>query len=124
MAARNRNLARSLMAPAQAGIEPAPWEWVAVIVFYSAVHYVNAFLWERYHLTPRNHGERTYGVQQDPLISPCAQSYDDLKDIGFHARYSETFSVSEQSARMLLNVRLRDVEATVMQALGQPAPIW
>jgi hypothetical protein len=124
VAARNRDLARTLLAPAQAGLEPAPWEWVAVILFYSAVHYVNAYLWEQYHLTPRNHGDRTYGVQQDLAISGCAQSYDDLKDVGFHARYSENLTVSERTARMLLQVRLRDVEATVMQALGQPVPVW
>ena len=78
-----------------------------MILFYSAVHYVNAYLWEQYHLGPRNHSERTYGVQQDSAINACAQSYDDLKDVGFHARYSENLTVSERQARMLLQVRLR-----------------
>ena len=124
IAERNRNLARTLLAPAQAGLEPSPWEWVAVILFYSAVHYVNAYLWEQYHLAPRDHSERTYGVQRDTAISNCDFNYDTLKDRGFQARYNERYSLSEQAPGALLDVDLRAVEATVTQALGQPVPIW
>jgi hypothetical protein len=124
VAARNRDFARALLSPAQPGLEPAPWEWVAVMLFYSAVHYVNAYLWEQYQVEPRNHDERTHGVQRDPAIGPCRFSYGALKDVGFHSRYTETFGLSEQDARFLLDVRLRAVEATVMQALGQPLPRW
>jgi hypothetical protein len=95
-----------------------------VILFYSAVHYVNAYLWERYHLDPRDHAERTYGVHRDLAISACSLNYDTLKDVGFHARYDERYNLSEQDARVLLEVDLRAVEVRVMQALGQPVPIW
>lgn len=95
-----------------------------MILFYSAVHYVNAYLWERYHLTPRNHAERTYGVQRDPAISVCDRNYDTLKAVGFHARYDERYSLSEEDAGTLLDVDLRAVEAMVLKALGQPVPAW
>ncbi|MFN8634146.1 MAG: hypothetical protein U0893_09840 [Chloroflexota bacterium] len=122
IARRNRDLARALLA--QSELEPEPWEWVAVVVFYAAVHYVNAYLWKRYHLAPRNHDERTHGVHHDPAIAHCSGSYDVLRDTGFYARYSDSFVLSEQGARDLLEVEFRAVEARVMQALGQPAPVW
>jgi len=122
IAQRNRELARSLLA--QSELEPEPWEWVAVILFYAAVHYVNAYLWERYHVAPTNHDQRTHGVRYDSALSVCSSSYDILKAHGFHARYNEGFTLSELDARSLLNSELRAVEATVMQALGQPIPTW
>jgi hypothetical protein len=122
VAQRNRDLARALLA--QSELEPEPWEWVAVILFYAAVHYVNAYLWERYHLVPKNHAQRTRGVDHDTAISVCSISYEILKNRGFHARYSEWFTFTESDAHALLNNQLRAVEAAVRQALGQPVPTW
>lgn len=122
VARRNRDLARALLA--QSELAPEPWEWVAVIVFYAAVHYVNAYLWERYHVDPANHGERTYGVRQDSAINSCQIEYDRLRDQGFRARYDERLGVSYQEARELLEIDFRAVEAAVMRALGQPVPVW
>lgn len=122
VARRNRDLARALLA--QNGLTPEPWEWAVVIVFYAAVHYVNAYLWERYHFQPTNHAERTYGVHNDSAINSCEEGYDRLRDRGFRARYDEQIAISEQAARHLLEVEFRAVEATVMRALGQPVPVW
>ena len=122
VAQRNRDLARALLS--QSELAPEPWEWVTVILFYAAVHYVNAYLWERYHVNPANHGERTYGVHHDSAIDACRRQYDRLRDEGFNARYDERAVVSAQTARRLLDVELRAVEATVMRALGQPVPAW
>lgn len=122
VARRNRDLARALLAQSEPA--PEPWDWVAVMLFYSAVHYVNAYLWERYHVNPANHGERTFGVHHDSAINACRIGYDRLRDQGFVARYDERASVSEQEARSLLEVDLLAVESTVMQALGQPVPSW
>ena len=94
------------------------------MAFYAAVHAVNAYLWERYAVSPKIHGERTYGVHHDAAIQSCAFSYDVLRNVGYHARYSEGFAISEQDARDFLHVEFRAVEATEMQALGQPAPNW
>jgi hypothetical protein len=119
---KNRDLARALLA--QSGLDPAPWEWVAVIAFYSAVHYVNAYLWERYHLSPANHQERSYGVLHDQAVNGCKEEYELLKDRGFHARYSERFSLTVQEASALVTGELRAAEAAVLLALGQPLPTW
>jgi len=105
-------------------LRPTPWEWVAVIAFYAAVHYVNAYLWEDRRLKPGSHGERRTAVQSDPRTSSCRASYRDLQDAGYRARYVETFTLSHQRAHALLDVHLRRVETTVMQAMGQPVPVW
>jgi hypothetical protein len=124
IAERNRDLARTLLDPALSGLRPTPWEWVAVIAFYAAVHAVNAYLWESRRYVPTTHGDRRSAVRLSLPISRCSGNYRALQDAGYYARYDETFVVSEQQARTLLVVDFRHVEATVMQALGQPAPAW
>jgi hypothetical protein len=118
LAERNRDIARKLID------DPTTVEWAAIAMFYSAVHYVNAYLWERYHKAPRDHGERTWGVHQDAGINACLSNYDLLKDVAYHARYTETYTLSEQDARALLEVDLRAVEFTILTALGRPIPTW
>lgn len=97
---------------------------MAVIAFYSAVHYVNAYLWERYRFTPSSHGERSGGVRNDRAIRACRPNYGRLRDAGYYARYDERFALSEQDARELVETDLRRVEATVLLALGESVPTW
>ena len=95
-----------------------------MIAFYAAVHYVNAYLWESRRFAPTNHYQRRAEILADPSLLGCGLSYRALQDNGFYARYAETFSLSEQAACGLVEVDLRLVEATVLQALGQPVPVW
>jgi hypothetical protein len=113
-----------LLEPGLSGLQPSPWEWIAVMAFYAAVHCVNAYLWETRHFAPLTHRDRRLALQNAPQIRSCANSYGSLNLAGYHARYTETFSLSERDARTLLQVDCRGVEAIVMQALGQPAPTW
>jgi hypothetical protein len=106
------------------GLRPTPWEWVAVILFYAAVHDVNAYLWETQRLNPRTHRDRRHAVENSPQLNACAGGYGVLQDAGFRARYVETYTLAEQRAQSLMNVDFRLVEATVMRALGQPVPVW
>ena len=124
VAARNRDLARALLTPPHAGMQPAPWEWVAVIAFYAAIHCVHAYLWETDRQDPRDHKLRHLKVQADPRLARGRSSYGALSHAGRLARYDEGFSLTEQEARRLVEVHFRRVEAMVMQALGQPAPAW
>jgi hypothetical protein len=94
------------------------------MAFYAAVHVVNAYLWETRRYAPSNHNDRSREIQYTLPIRSSRGSYRNLSITGYHARYLDTFSLSQQQARTLLDVDSRRVEATVMQALGQPAPIW
>ena len=107
-----------------AGLRPSPWEWVAVIAFYAAVHYVHAYLWETARESPRNHRQRHVKVHTDPHLARGRAGYGALSYAGRLARYDEHFALTEHEARRLVEVHFRRVEATVMQALGQPAPAW
>jgi hypothetical protein len=124
ISARNRDLARALLDSAQAGLQPSPWEWVAAIAFYAAVHAVNAYLWETQRYKPASHGDRRSALQVALPLRACIRSYGFLNQAGFDARYDETYTLSELGARTLLDVEFRRVEATVMQALGHAAPAW
>jgi len=119
---RNRDLARALLA--QPGLAPPPWEWVAVVAFYAAVHYVNAYLWEAARIAPVNHTQRRARVNATRAIRRCRHSYDRLQTAGYQARYDEEFALAEHVAGRLVTVELRAVEAAVMAALRLPAPTW
>lgn len=94
------------------------------MVFYAAVHAVNAYLWEFRRHEPPNHGDRRISIRSTLPLRGCHRSYRSLEEAGFDARYNEKFSLTELGARELLEVDFRQVEATVMQALGQPTPVW
>lgn len=85
---------------------------------------MNAYLWETRRYAPSTHGERSTEVRYNLPISACRVSYLTLSRAGYDARYDEQFSLTEREARALLEIDYRRVEATVMQALGQPAPAW
>ncbi len=124
IAERNRELARALLDPSNASLRPSPWEWVAVVAFYAAVHYVNAYLWETQGVDPGGHGRRGKEVQRNPRLAACFGSYQRLTGLAWSARYSRGFVLPEQDARDLVDVDYRLVETTVLTALGLPVPQW
>ena len=123
-ARRNRDLARALIDPSLANLRPAPWEWVAVIAFYAAVHFVNAYLWETVRHEPSSHPDRLARVRRERPIRQCRRRYADLQTLGHRARYEAAFALSEQEARNLVRDNLRYIETTIMAGLGLPEPTW
>lgn len=113
----NRDLAASLR---RDSAQPLPSEWIVVIAFYAAVHYVNAYLWEELRVARSNHGERTLRVRTDRRLAACRAAYRRLLDAGYQARYTVRFQLTEQQARDLVMVDLTRVEGTVLVALGLP----
>ena len=75
-AERNQQLAGLYLAhAATATIQPPPYEWVAVMAFYSAVHYVNAALWEIKGIDPGGHQNRSGFLAAEPKLRGCANEY-------------------------------------------------
>jgi hypothetical protein len=71
--------------PASSGQSPEIL-WSVVISFYSAVHYINAYLWELDRDAPETHTERTSRVNHDQNLITIAASYKLLRVLGFQAR--------------------------------------
>ena len=116
---RNRDLARALFhTPLTVRIGPPPYEWVTVIAFYAAVHFVNAYFWERRGQDPGGHGRRARWVAGEPELSSVHPSYAHLSDLAWQARYVPTFRLSRADALDVLNIDLAAVEAAVMVALA------
>lgn len=117
LAGRNQALAWTLL---DGTVQPVPSEWASVVAFYAAVHYINAYLWERLRVEPRNHRERGMYVETDVRLAACRLAYRRLQDAGYRARYNVTFRLSEQRARELVAVNLATVHRTLIAALELP----
>jgi hypothetical protein len=119
-AERNRRIASALIDTELASIQSAPYEWIAVIAFYAAVHYVNAYLWEARRYAPPDHPNRNHLVEGDPVLRRSRSEYGRLFATGFRARYVPNFRLPEQDARDLIERDLELVRQTVRGALGLP----
>lgn len=88
--------------------------------FYSAVHYVNAFLWETLAFRPSNHDERTDRVYSEPALNPVYDNYTLLSDHAWKARYYRDYRIPHADIQDLLHTDLAGVESAVESALGVP----
>lgn len=122
-AGRNRNAAQELLTLVTSmNVQPPLYEWVSVMAFYSAVHYVNAFLWERHGLAPTSHGQRgSYIATLAPLPS-LRLEYRQLSSHAWNARYVHGYRLSERQIRDLLDINLPYVEAMICAELGVSPP--
>jgi hypothetical protein len=122
-AERHRAVAEALENPGRVtGLQPPPFDWAAVAAFYAAVHYVNAFLFERLGREPGDHRVRRGLVARVPELRYVLGSYDTLFDLGWHARYTAGFRVTQAAARQAVRQYLENVRNAVYQTLGGPLP--
>lgn len=113
-AERNRVVAERLLGSNEGG--PPSAEWATVVAFYSAVHLVNAYLWERFRIEPHNHQERSRFVAMTSDMRHFYGSYRRLRSLAFQARYEPEFRVSADTAGDLLYSDLAAVGSAVRAA--------
>jgi hypothetical protein len=65
---------------------PTPAGWALVALFYSALHFVEAYLNKR-SIFPSNHNERKDQILTLPELNAIYSQYRFLSDFGFNARY-------------------------------------
>ena len=123
-AEENREHCLSLLDRAAAGVRPRRWEWTGVVAFYSAVHYVNAYLWEARRFSPRSHQERSDAFHVEAALRQARSGYWYLRDFSYEVRYQPRVSATEVIARDLVDIDLRVVEAAVRRGLGLAIPEW
>lgn len=114
-AERNRGVAESLVASSDGSSVSA--EWSAVAAFYSAVHLVNAYLWERLGIEPHDHLERTRFVAVAADLRECRASYQRLRSLAFQARYEPGFRLATAVAIDLIAHDLTTIQSAVLDAL-------
>jgi len=115
---RNRTVAGHLID--DTADEPISNEWATVAAFYAAVHIVNAFLWERRTIEPRNHEERSSFVFLTGELRPIAQVYQRLSTNAHHARYTPEYRINPQRASRFVTQDLAAIESAVVIALNRP----
>ena len=87
------------------------------MAFYAAVHYVNAYLWDRLQVEPANHFERERFIRTVADLRPFASHYTRLQAISRSARYVPGSHVSPEDAMALIDVNLEEVRHVILQVL-------
>ncbi len=129
-AERNRDTARALIDPvAPIRLSPPPFEWALVAVFYAAVHYAHALLFERHGIEPTSHKARRDALSrerefqaQSPYKLTVLQHYLNLADLAYQARYPLGFTAQRIDVDGALYVDLDAVRRAVYGALQLPLP--
>jgi hypothetical protein len=114
-ATRNREIAQHLFRVS--GLTPPPYEWVVVVAFYSAVHFANAYLWERQQYEPGDHRERLRAFSVVSALRPVYPDYARLQSIAFESCYLPDFSISEADALNYVDNALARVAHMILSEL-------
>lgn len=114
-ALENRDFARALLEPSEFGVVAV--RWAVVVGFYAAVHYVNAYVWERLRIEPGNHQERGAFISRIADLQPMRRHYIRLQTTAFDARYSAVYRPSSVVVRDLVETDLETVRVAVLRAL-------
>lgn len=118
-ALENRDFAHALIDSSDHGAVAV--RWAAAIAFYAAVHYVNAYLWERLRIEPANHQERGEFVSRVSDLRLMRRYYIHLQAFAFDARYSPSFRPRSEVVRDLIEVDLEAVRVAVLRVLDAEA---
>ncbi|MGI8687437.1 MAG: HEPN domain-containing protein [Thermomicrobiales bacterium] len=113
MADRNRDLASILVA---AELSAPPYSWAVVVAFYAAMHYVNAYLWEKIRIEPRNHDERSDWLAKIAALKSVDGQYGRLRSLAFSARYDPFYQINRPTAESAL-LDIADIERAVRGAI-------
>ena len=112
----NRQTAEQIVADAESS--PALVRWSAVMAFYAAVQYVNAFLYEELGRAPRTHDERENTLYLfASVLRPVTPSYTTLKSRAHAARYAPVSNITRESVRSLLDNELHAIRVAVLNNL-------
>jgi len=91
-------------------------DWVSIVAFYSALHFVNAHRLKHHSIQREHHEERETEVSTH--MPEIYVSYKRLFDMGFRARYmSVQDNPTPEEAESAIKYELTDIENFVMERL-------
>lgn len=119
LADRNRDLAKEMM---NTNTATPSFAWVTVMAFYAAVHYVNAYLYEKqnqYIVTAKSggHTDRTGKVRTLPDLQQAYPAYRNLSLLAYEARYEPALALKSRATAQGAIQDMEDVERIVMYAM-------
>jgi hypothetical protein len=94
------------------------WDWAITGTFYTAVHYVMAYLATK-NVHPVLHQVRNSQIHRDPVLNPIYVDYRELQDSSEDARYMERVPVTafKKSDLERLMERLERIKGIIMPRL-------
>lgn len=91
-------------------------DWITIVAFYSALHFVEAFLKKNHGLNFKNHEERHAFMSQN--VREIFSAYYRLYDLGFNSRYKSIKDAPTcDEADSAVRYDLADVENFVMSRI-------
>lgn len=92
-------------------------DWASIVAFYSALHFIEAFLKRKYGIDFERHEERHTFLSQN-IPRRIFSAYYRLYDLGFTSRYKSTKDAPTiEEADSAIRFDLADVENFVMAAM-------
>ena len=114
-AERNRDLARDMRF---ATLNTRSSDWAAVIAFYSALHFVHAYLFEKVTQNEKlSHKDRERYVEDTDALKPAERYYDDLYEISIAVRYDPRYRIQSSTEQEALD-NLTEIERIVRRGLA------
>ena len=121
VADQNRALVELLLnSSSTSPLSLAALRWAGVVALYSAVHHLNAYLWERHRLEPQTHPERTDQVKKQSGLRGVYFQYRRLNDLGWRSRYNASFQPHHLRVEAAVRTDLDAGRTAVHTALGLP----
>ena len=78
-------------------------DWAVTVISYAALHYVDALLTKHFAFDPKNHGERSSSIyRQAVLRKNIMKDYEDLKNDGVEARYTNRIFTAQEIHKHIL----------------------
>lgn len=90
-------------------------DWAITVMFYSALHYVDAYLATKNILKVEGHPERRRHVER--YLTPLSKSYNRLNEIGEDARYEIDFKITPDLAEDFKTKRYSYIKSYILNSI-------
>lgn len=90
-------------------------DWAVTVLFYTSLHYIDAFLAHRANIHPVKHKTRDNAVGTVAELKPIFGHYSALKNASFNARYMPPTQFTDNHVVALENTHLAKIKAAIGQ---------
>lgn len=95
-------------------------DWASTVLFYSALHYVDAYLARNLGVHPNGHADRDKYINTVVALKAARNDYRELKDYCHNARYAPPTRYDEAALQDMKDLNLNAVIKAVTPHLSPP----